>query len=194
MSSKIEIANKALQLIGANTIVNLVDNSQEAKAIINTYNMSLRSILAECPWNFATKRVNLVKLDLTPAWIEDGMSNYFKLPSDYIRIFKLSDRRIKWAIEGDKLLCNSSDVGIAYTYLNENTSAYSPSFVEAFAVKLAYDICYELTNSTSKQSELLTLYKSEYLPLAKGKNAQEQSPDVADDSAWVESTYTTRWG
>ena len=46
--SKVSNANRALALVGANKITNLSDETEEAKAINNMYEESLRSILSEC--------------------------------------------------------------------------------------------------------------------------------------------------
>ena len=57
--SKVSIANRALALLGENKITNLNDETQAARSIKNMYQDSLKSILAECCWNFACKRAML---------------------------------------------------------------------------------------------------------------------------------------
>lgn len=178
--SQVSIVNRALALLGANKIVNLSDNTEEAKAAKNAYNDSLRSILAECPWSFALKRANLNMITTAPAW---GGGNYFQKPADCIRIFDSTVDDLK--IEGRYIKSNSSSVGILYTYLCDDPSLYSPSFIDAFSYRLAHDMCFDLTNIASKQSELIHLYESHFLPVAKSKNAKEQAPDHVKDDLWV---------
>jgi len=48
-------------------------------------------------------------------------------------------------------------------------------------------MCYDITNSNEKTMNLLELYKGEFLPTAKAKNAREaSSPQIIDDY-WVNS-------
>jgi len=180
--SKVSIVNRALALLGANKIVNLSDNTEEAKSANNMYDGSLRSILAECPWNFALKRANLNMITTTPEW---GGGNYFQKPADCVRIFDSNVDDLK--IEGQYVKSNSKSVGILYTYLCTNTDLYSPSFIDAFSYRLAHDMCFDLTNVASKQAELIQLYESHFLPIAKSKNAKEQAPDKIKDDLWVNS-------
>lgn len=180
--SQVSIVNRALALLGANKIVNMSDDTAEAKAASNVYDDSLKSILAECAWSFALKRAILNKITTEPVW---GGGNYFQKPSDCVRIFKHNVKDLK--IEGEYVKSNSNSVGILYTYMCKDTSLYSPSFVDAFAYRLACDMCYDLTNISAKQSELLSLYQSHFLPIAKSKNSKEQSPDEIQDDYWVNS-------
>ena len=67
--SQTSIINKALSLLGATRITSLSDNSLEAQCAGNVYNDSLRSILTECNWHFATKKAMLSKVNKQPAWV-----------------------------------------------------------------------------------------------------------------------------
>jgi hypothetical protein len=55
-------------------------------------------------------------------------------------------------------------------------------------------MCFELTNSDNRAGEFLQLYKTELLPLAKSKNAQDNTPYAITDDFWVKSTLSARWG
>ena len=110
--SKVSIANRALALLGENKITSIDDDTPGAKAVANVYTGSLRSILSETCWNFAKKRAMLNRLKDKPVW---GRGNYFQLPADMVRLFKVSADNYK--IEGNKLLVDADEVGILYTYL-----------------------------------------------------------------------------
>lgn len=187
--SKVSIANRALALLGENKITNLSDETLAAKSINNMYKDSLKSILSECCWNFACKRAKLNRTTVEPSW---GGGNYFQLPSDVIRIFETTAK--EWNIEGDKFRTEEKDVGILYTYLNEDDSRYSPQFVDAFACRLAYDVCFDLTNQSSKQETLLNLYHGHFLPIAKSANARDRSAPKIKDDYWVNSVFHGRFG
>lgn len=181
--SQVSIANRALAYIGANKITSLNDGTEEAKAVSNVYSDSLRSILAEAPWVFALKRSLLNKVQITPPW---GTGHYFAVPADMVRIFGTMTNS-EWKQEGKYILSDTDQFGIIYTYKETDDALYSPSFVDAFAVRLAADVAYDLTNSSSKQMELIQYYKSEMLPVARSINAQSRSAAKVRDSLWVDA-------
>lgn len=189
--SKVSIVNRALSMLGANRITNLSDETPEAAAANTIFDGSLRSILSEACWVFATKREMLNMLTVKPAF---GGGNYFQKPNDCIRIFDVSDRRIRWRVEGNMILAESDSFGILYTYPEQNDALYSPSFVEAFACLLAADMCFDLTNSASRYQELISLYKGEFLPVAKTENSRSRTPDEVRDDAWRNAVYGWRAG
>lgn len=179
--SQVSIANRALAYIGANKITSLSEGTQEANAISNVYGDSLRSILSEAPWVFALKRSLLNKVQTNPAW---GHDNYFAVPADMVRIFGTMTEN-EWRQEGKYILSDTDQFGIIYTYKETDDAVYSPSFVDAFAVRLAADVAFDLTNSSSKQMELIQYYKSEMLPIARSINAQSRSAKPVKDDLWV---------
>ena len=138
---------------------------------------------------FANKKIMLAKVDKEPAWVKNGMKYYFQLPADLVVINDVANPNAVWEIEGDMILADNSTFGIEYTAFVADTSKYPAYFEEAFVCKLAADMCYELTNSNEKTMSLLELYKGEYLPLAKSKNARSGSAPQVTDDYWVNSVY-----
>ena len=190
--SKIEIINKALGMLGANQIKSLDDKTLEAEAGTKMYQSSLDSILAETDWTFATKR-SLLSLaeDKKPAW---GEGNYFELPNDLIKIIDVMNRCVPWRREGNYIFTRASEFGLVYVARCIDPTFYPSYFVDALSCKLAVEMCYLLTNSTEKTNGLIELYRGEYLPIAKTKNAREKSSPVIEDGYWVNSTFRSYWG
>lgn len=54
---KLALCNAALLRCGAEQIASLVDTSKRAKVVVNQYEITLRELLADSPWNFATKKI-----------------------------------------------------------------------------------------------------------------------------------------
>jgi hypothetical protein len=190
MVSKVSIANRALTYLGAKRITALSDDTLEAEAISTMYEQSLRSILSECLWTFATERVSLTRIVDSPAWQNDGMSYYFQLPSDLIRIFEVSDDSAVWRREGERILANVSSFGILYVKYLDDPPKYTASFIEAFANKLAYDCAYEITNSTTLTQALLQTYHGQTLENAMAENSQTGTAKFVRDDQWTESKYS----
>lgn len=185
--SDVSIVNRALALIGANKITSLSDETLEAQSANNMYEGSLKSILSECCWGFAKKRAWLNMLTIKPAF---GGGNYFQPPSDYVRIFK---KTADAEFEGEYLLSYADKLGVIYTFLQKDTNRYTPQFIDAFACRLAYDMSFDLTNSSSKQESLLRLYKGEFLPIARSADARDRMPEKVSDDYWINSVNSARW-
>lgn len=190
--SKLDIMNKALSILGANKMRTLEDKTLEASAANEVYRSSLDSILSETDWTFATKR-KLLELSeqKQPAW---GEGKYYELPADLIKIIDVMNRNVAWQREGNYIFTPASEFGLVYVARCIDPTEYPPYFTDAFVYKLAADMCYLITNSAEKTNGLLMIYRGEYLPIAKTKNAREKSSPVIEDSHWVNSTLRSYWG
>lgn len=189
MADKVTIVNRALSLLGAEPIVNLTDNTPEAKIANRFYDESRKSVLSEVLWNFATKRELLNLSVFTPAWVKDQVNYVFQLPSDVIRIFGVNSDYITWRIEGQYLYADTNEIGILYVYNMTDTTKYSAAFIDAFADKLAADMCYAITNSNTETKLLLEKYTGQSLPKATAENSQTGTPDQIDDNLWSNARF-----
>ena len=189
MADKVTIVNRALSLLGAEPITNLTEDTPEANIANRMYDEARRSILSETLWNFAKKRVLLNQTVESPAWQLDQVRFVYQLPSDIIRIFGISDRNATWLIEQDRLLTNVNEIGIIYVFNITDTSKFSSSFTDAFADKLAADMCYPILNSNTESKLLLEKYDGVSLPKAMTENSQEGSPPDVLDDLWTLAKY-----
>lgn len=155
-SSDTAIANSALAKLGAYRIVSLDDNSREAKLLKEQYAKIRDDLLFSHPWNFATTRVSLALLSDTPAF---GFDFQYQLPADCLRVLENDDPESEWQIEaGGILVTNSSSVAIRYVKRVTEEGYFSPGFSECFALKLAHDVCYAITQSTALKKMLADEY------------------------------------
>ena len=189
MADKVTIVNRALSLLGAEPITNLTDNTREAEIASRIYDESRKSILSECLWNFAAKRDTLNLSTDTLDWYKDQANFVFQLPSDIIRIFGVSSNNINWRIEQQYLIADTNEIGIIYVFNQTDTTKFSASFVDAFADKLAADMCYAILNSNTESKLLLEKYDGVSLPKAMAENSQVGTPAQIIDDLWVNSKY-----
>jgi hypothetical protein len=182
--SKTDILNKALTLVGANTITNIDDDSNNARVLSRVYEISLRAILAECKWNFATKRALLTVVNDTLPWYDTGETNIYQRPNDLIKIFGVNVQGAGWREEGDYIISDTSGLGIRYVYYLDQPSKYPAFFIEAFVDKLCSDIAYAIVNSASLGEKFKTLYEAVSLPKAMSANAQIGIQQTVQDDAW----------
>ncbi len=184
---KLEIINRALNKLGARPITNLDEQSIEAETAIKTYDESLSSILSELDWNFALDEAVLKPSKKVSKWRK---GNYFELPSDLVNITEVNvEAGTFWRQEGNYIFTEASDFAIMYVKKCTNESLYPAYFVDALVYKLASDMCYTITNSSEKAAQMLDLYKGEFLPIARTKNARAKSSPVINDSYWVNAIY-----
>lgn len=189
MASKVEICNRALQLLGANSITSLEGNSTEARECSRAFDIVRDAELRAHPWNFARKRVSLAASSTTPAF---EYANAFPVPSDFIRL-KLENRSqvpVDWQIEthstGDVCIMTDDSAPLKIVYIAQitDTAKWDALFVEVFAARLAMDICEKITASAQKRQ----LAQNEYqwkLAEAKRVNAIERPAIIGDESPWV---------
>lgn len=187
--SKTEIVNNALTLVGANPITNLDDDTNNARVVNRVYELSLRSILSECKWNFATTRKLLSELTDTLDWYDSGETIIYQKPIDMIRIFGTNDDDAKWREEGDYIISDTAGLGLRYVYYLDDPSKYPASFIDAFVDKLCSDIAYMIVNSDTLGEKFKGLYESVSLPKAMSENSQAGVQQTLRDDEWELSKY-----
>lgn len=187
MTTKLEIVNSALLRCGAEPLTAIPDLTNKRGNLINNhYDIVLREILNDTPWNFAKKRL-AVTVDGTPPLY--GYNYRYQLPSDCIRVLGINDEddQIPFSIEAGYLLCNlDTSINIRYISYVTDTTIYSASFVTAFYLKLAENISYSLVQSQSLQQAIIS-EAERYLRKARSYNSQEGFTGVSP----YNEAYTT---
>ena len=144
----LDVANGALIKLGvADPIVSLDDETKPARLCKNRIEPCKRALLRYHPWNFAIKRVTLANLADEPAF---GYTYQAQLPSDFLRVVQVDDRRTSYRIEGGKLLSHETAIELRYVYdFGSNYSAADPLFIECLSLWLANDIALALTQDSA---------------------------------------------
>lgn len=177
MASKVQIANKGLQKIGASRIGAFEENSNNANAVREVYDMLRQSELQTNYWVFAIKRTTLAADTATPTF---GRTYQFTLPGDFLRVApqdpsfqrSFSD----WLVEGDKILTTEgSTLNLRYSADITDDEKFSPVFADALSMRIAMELAEPLTQSASKQQAAETQYKY-FMDQAKKINAIEAGP------------------
>ncbi len=180
MATQLDICNSALIKLGAEPISALTDNNKRAKLCNQQYQKSKRKMLYDDPWNFAIARIELTaNAGVTPVF---GFDNEFDLPLDSLRILSFSETGRDWKIEGDKLLANGETVLVRYI-ADVDEDLFTPSFEEALALRIAYDLSYSLVQDKAYRSQLQG--EQEFaLGQARSFNAQEGKPEPFTDGEY----------
>jgi hypothetical protein len=187
--SKTDILNKALTLVGAASITSIDEDSNNAKILKRVYEISLRSILSEGKWNFATKRSLLTVSADTFDWYDTGETIVYVKPQDIIRIYGANDPSAIYREEGDYIVSDTNGLGLRYVYYVDDPAKYSALFIDAFIDKLCADIAYMIVNSQTLGEKFTSKYESVSLPNAMAANAQTGVQQSLQDDAWELSKY-----
>lgn len=175
MADATTICNLALAHIGEVQILNIDEESKEARTCKTFYDQTRDECLREHRWNFAMKRVELSRLVDKPLakWLYQ-----YQLPTDCLRVLEVNDfderePDVRFAIEGRALLTDEETANIRYIWRVNTASLFDPLFIEAFAVKLASKMAKPVTGNSTLKSDLLTEYNRITGPRAKHADAIE---------------------
>lgn len=194
-ASIISICNRALQILGADSIINLQEDNNRTRALNIAYEPVRDAELQRRRWRFSIKRVSLPALSATP---DSDYARQFQLPNDYLRLIPGGDLRTLtdmsdyrsmgsalYSVEGMQLLTNlGAPLAIRYIARITDAAIYNASFAEALSARIAHACCERITQSDSKQQLAWGLYK-QAIKEATLANAIEGAPESVADDTWV---------
>lgn len=177
MASRLDIANRALQRVGAKRITSLTEGSKSADAVNSCFDFLLEAELQENFWTFSIERAALAADSETPI---SGRTYQYQLPDNYLRMAPLDpfyvDGPSDFLFEGRKLLTDQgAPLYIRYVASDKPEETFHPMFSAALAMRIALEICEELTQSSSKQDRLEAAYDY-FIKRARSMNAIEAGP------------------
>lgn len=200
MASRTDIINRAMVKLGAPTIADPNEDSEQALKAGLVFDTLLRTELRMHPWSFAISRTQMAALSTAPAY---EWTYQYQLPADFIRIVMVNDYwafagvreasdmpTVPYVIEGQHLLTNfAAPLKLRYIKdVSEDPSEWDACFVEVFSCRLAEELCETLTKSAAKKSTLEQDYR-QALREARRVNAIELPPQTLPDNSWVTGRY-----
>lgn len=193
MASNVEIANRALTKIGASRIISLNDDNKQGREVNSMFAIVRDAELRAHNWRFSIKRTAVAALSTPPAF---GYSYQYQAPTDCLKLLEVGDYypgadltdyvgsdTSPYAYENGVILTDyAAPLKLRYIARIEDPSLYDSLFVEAFACKLAMELCEPLTESSSKRELALREYQLA-ISAALRANAIEKPPlKLADDT------------
>lgn len=139
-TSKIEICNIALSLIGADEIRAFDEDNTRASMCDQFFDSSRNYILSLHDWTFARAFELLRELDLEEGALPEGRIGYQK-PTECLIPTDIHPRGedIAWELIGDMVVTvKQTPVYLYYTKNVDNPAKFSPVFIECLALHLAY--------------------------------------------------------
>ena len=182
MGSKVDLANEALLLLGANTITSFTDNDSNAVLVNRFYDSERDALLRSHRWNCAITTANLASLVCTPLidW-----KYKFTLPTDpyCLRVLDVrtvtGDIKLDFEIQGRELLTEESTIDITYIQRLEDATHFDALFYQALVYRLAWKLAYPIARSTTILQQMAQLYDA-IVREARTADSQEGTPEVIE--------------
>ena len=175
-TTKVNICNEALNMIGAEPIQSFEQNTKNAMRCASIYDSSRKALIRMHPWSFAKKRVKLSPVTTTPTF---GYSHSFPLPSDFIRV--IDTGAIEYEIEGRYILANSNQINLVYVSDQDNEQLWDSLFAECMALYLVHKLAKAITGSNAEADSAWQKLQNT-LKQARTINGQERPSQNLSDS------------
>lgn len=198
--SEVEICNRALQMLGAQAITSLSENSKNSRECNRCYNSLRQSLLRAHPWNFATVFASLPQLSNppNPPPINSLWANTYtyNLPVDFLRLIAVSGFISGWLWEGisftwaqDYIIQNSTIItwvtpplNIRYLQDFSDTTKMDPLFRESLSAYMAQEMCEMLTQSNTKGQKMSQAFAASLSEAKKANAFDKPAQDLPTDS------------
>lgn len=117
MPTKVGIWNEALTVLGRSLVNNDEATGEVGRLFTNLWERVPNAVLEEYDWNSAIVRIEIQRLDETPA---HGYDYYFQMPNDWAKIVQLNDTGEErdpfedWREEQGKIATNAERLYLWY--------------------------------------------------------------------------------
>jgi hypothetical protein len=174
-NSDIDIAARALVLIGAQPITSFSSSSTEALVASNVSEDVVRTAMCASRWRFATNQAVLNALTAAPTGRFDTAH---QLPSDLLMLHAVTvnDLNLEYNVYGDKIYSNATanEVVVAdYTY-----RAGEQDFPSYFTLAVEYALAAAFALAIARDEQLATMFEKKAAQLmqqAKTLDSQQQT-------------------
>jgi len=157
MTTSLAVVNEALIKLGASPIASLDDAGAQATAASALFKTTKDNLLAQTPWFWALKKVELARISLADGEFNEyaDYSYVYQLPSDRIRLLGLETCE-RFRVMRDRLWTNDKAPVLLYVY-DAPISAWPGYFREIVVDYLAGKMAISVTDSSSRANLWLSV-------------------------------------
>ena len=191
LASEVKVANLALVGLGADTIMALSEDSENARKVNVIFDLYRDEVLRAHLWNFALERVDFgAVLAASPVY---EFENFFQIPGDVIRIVQPETKSIIFKIEGDRVATNEGEFKALCLKRITDATLWSVDFVTCFAARLEAELAYAIADNRALADQKLQIYIDK-LKVARSTDSQEGTPLEYDPDEWLLSRSSGELG
>ena len=190
MASIVDIANNALNILGASTISSLTEDTKNARICNQRFENVRNRVFRGHPWNCLIKRVQLAQNSTAPV-IEYTYA--YALPSDFLRCLKIHNgttdsvaSNLDYKLEGKNIVTDEATVYLVYIAKDTDPNNYDSYLYEVLGYQLAADIAYGITNNATLAKNLL-VDADEKLRESRFVDATENSTDTVEANEFTDA-------
>ena len=201
MTSATDIANNALNVLGASNISAFDENSKAARIVNQKYDIIRDNVFRAHPWNCLIRRQDLAQLTTLPVF---GYSFQYALPTDpyCLRVLEFSNGSMSYpqdnmknnsggpafVIEGRNIVTDEGTAKIKYVARITDPNEYDSGLIEALSMRLAAEMAYAITGSTS-MVQITTSAYDQSLKEARFVDSTEGATTRIEASDFIEARY-----
>jgi hypothetical protein len=171
-NSAVDIASRALILIGAEPITSFGDGTTESLITSNLYEDIAQTALVNARWRFATNQSVLNLLTDAPTGRYDKA---YQLPTDTLMVHAvtINDNVVDYQIYGDKIYADTTDTDIVIADFSFRANEVDwPSY---FSLAVEYALAVPLSFSLARDASLGSLMQQQATALmAKARSIDSQ--------------------
>lgn len=174
MASKVQIFNRALNLLGEPEISATTEDNKRAKALTSAWELLVPELMFTKPWLFTVKEERIAQLD------QDGIINYgyaYRYPADAVVVLAPVGDTVIIKIQGDVIYSNTDGLTIQYVKEETDISKWSVGFQRCISYLLAIECCYKLIESNTRENQLIDVYYAKVFPNSIETDTLQQTPE-----------------
>lgn len=154
--SSLEVINDGLVRLGVPPLASLADRSAQALAAESIYGTVREALLAEHPWSFALREVELPKLQLLPEEARNSQYAFaYQLPPGCLRVLGLRSYDT-FRLAGDQLYSDDDRARLVFV-LNVDEQQWPAYFTQLVSYSFAAAVAISLTEQTTRAQMMETL-------------------------------------
>lgn len=193
MTTKLELYNDALLILGERKLASLSENREPRRALDDAYDKAVDYCLEQGYFNFSMRSVQIdSSASVVPAF---GYSFAFVKPGDFIRMYRQSqfpqleppllnvtDEPGYWYANCDPLYVKYVSNDTAY---GKDLSLWSETFADYVAMRLALKTCKRITGK--EPDDVLIKGEKKARMDARAKDAMNEPPGFPPTGTWVQA-------
>ncbi len=183
MSSKVQIANRALSKLGAGRITSFEDNTKSAKEVSAIYEDLSEEVMSSGAWPSATYRATLAQSTTSP---EFEYAYKYALPTSpkCLKVLTLDEQRagdVRYRIESGFLLTDETAVSIKYIGKVTDSEQYDVYLRRAIVAQLVADLAYTFMGQVTAAEKLIAWAKEEIKDALNNAGTQGSAREIPSD-------------